>query len=60
MHPEIRQEKPGICPKCGIILEVIASAAVAFSSVSVILNLPRLKKVKTKSFSFGPCQLRQK
>lgn len=25
MHPEIRQEKPGICPKCGMTLEIIAT-----------------------------------
>lgn len=24
MHPEIRQDKPGICPKCGMTLEKIA------------------------------------
>ncbi len=79
MHPEIRQQGPGTCPKCGMALEpvtfsveekneelidmsrrfwvctvlalpvfflaMIASAAMSVSSVSVIGNSLRLKRV---------------
>ena len=64
MHPEVRQDRPGDCPKCGIALElktaagllypffglflspVIAGAAMTLSSVSVIGNALRLRKVR--------------
>src|SRR5690242_8274836 len=29
MHPEVRQEYPGACPKCGMALEPMATAAPA-------------------------------
>jgi len=28
MHPEVRSEKPGVCPKCGMALELVAPVAV--------------------------------
>jgi Cu+-exporting ATPase len=33
MHPEIRQPKPGTCPKCGMALEPVAPAAPASARV---------------------------
>src|SRR5512139_2943529 len=29
MHPEIRQTAPGVCPRCGMTLEVVAPATPA-------------------------------
>ena len=36
MHPEVMQDGPGDCPKCGM----------ALSSVSVVTNALRLNRVK--------------
>jgi hypothetical protein len=45
MHPEIVQDHPGICSKCGLVLSpILAAAAMSFSSMSVIGNALRLKK----------------
>ena len=33
MHPEVRQDKPGACPKCGMALEPVTAAAPATTTV---------------------------
>ena len=63
MHPEIRRDKPGTCPKCGMALEpelpsiedeenpelVIAALAMSLSSASLITNALRLRASKASS-----------
>ena len=29
MHPEVRAEKPGLCPKCGMAIEMVYAASAA-------------------------------
>jgi uncharacterized FAD-dependent dehydrogenase len=44
IHPEIQQDHPGSCPKCGIAMGT--GAAIGLSSLSVIGNALRLRKVR--------------
>lgn len=45
MHPEIVRSEPGSCPICGM-SPILASVAMSFSSVSVIANALRLRRVE--------------
>ena len=56
MHPEVRSEKPGACPKCGMALELVAPvAATTVVSTSPKYTCPMDPQIVTDKP--GPCPI---
>ena len=54
MHPEVRQDRPGACPMCGMALEPVTAASVQASSDGTLFWVIANGIMATGMPAFGP------